>query len=134
MKTNFHSQPRKFSPLPSIELSDMGSIYLEENEQITILAGGSKGNDITRKSWGYYLSNSLNSNLVEKGFRTGLVVSYASSPPRLYLNLVENDKINDYLAYLTEFNAKLVCWLDEWPLKQDSVTVNTCKVCGQFTP
>lgn len=114
MKARLKNEPRKFSPLAGLEISDCGEIELGLDEQITVTTEAGKANDIVRKEWGFYLSNSLNANLAAKGFKTALVVSYASAPPRTYLNLVEREKMLAFEAYLRAFNARVVCWLDEW--------------------
>ncbi len=120
MKLDIHEPPRKFSPLESVELKDMGTIVLAENEQVTFETDSGKSNDFVRKNWGFYLSNSLNSTLSKQGFKTAFVVSYTSESPRYYLNLVEIEKMDEFQEYLKEFNSKVVCWLDEWQEKIDS--------------
>ena len=114
MKHHLKDVPREFSPLTGIDLKDMGEIELENNEQITFRIESGKTNDVVRKDWGFYLSNSLNSNLTRQGFKTALVVSFASTPPRLYINLVEIEKMPVFNKYLDSVNAKVVTWLDEW--------------------
>lgn len=105
--------PRVFSPLAGIELRDMGWIKLAPDEQITMKTER-RQNDILRKSWGFYLGNSLNANLSKQGFKTALVISHASEPPRLFINLVEIDKMEDFNQYLIDVKAEVTCWLDEW--------------------
>ena len=114
MKARLKSEPRKFAPLVGLEIGDCGEVELGIDEQITVVTEAGRGNDIIRKEWGFYLSNSLNANLAAKGFKTALVVSYASAPPRIYLNLVERDKMAAFEAYLRAFDARVLCWLDEW--------------------
>lgn len=115
MKVNINEKPRIFKPLEGLELKDMGSINLELEEQVTFNIDKNKSCDVVRKEWGFYLSgNSLNATLKEKGLKTALTISYASNPPRLYINLVEEDKMDIYKKYLSDFNAKVICWLDEW--------------------
>lgn len=119
---SFHSKsmdyeigiPRAFSPLPGIELRDMGWLKLAPDEQITLWTDTGKRNDIVRKKWGFYLGNSLNATLRDQGFKTALVISHASTPPRLFLNLVEKSEIAAFERYLIEVNARVACWLDEW--------------------
>jgi len=114
VKADLRDVPRRFSPLEGIQLSDMGDIYLEDDEQLTFRTESGKGNDIVKKDWGFYLSNSVNSNLRKQGFKTALVVSFASGEPRVYVNLVEAEKLEEFHSYLTRFNARLMCWLDDW--------------------
>ena len=114
MKTKLLKTPRKFSPCKGINLKDMGEVWLQKDEQLTFKTKSGRRNDVTKKSWGFYLSNSINSNLKKQGFKTALVVSYASKTPSLYVNLVEKEKVKEFQAYLDKFNVKLIAWLDEW--------------------
>ncbi|GBL37949.1 hypothetical protein EMGBD1_16360 [Anaerolineaceae bacterium] len=114
MKTNFNSDGRTFSPLKGMNLMDMGELFLECDEQITITTNSGAGNDITRKSWGFYLSNSLNHTLRKRGFRTALVLSDFTETPTLYINIVEEAKIDEFLGYLSEVRARVLTWLDTW--------------------
>ena len=114
MRVNLRDVPRTFCPLEGITLHDVGDVVLGEDEQLTFTTESGKRNDIVRKEWGYYLSNSLNATLKREGFKTALVVSYASTPPRLYVNLVEVEKMVAFTEYLQEFSAAVVCWLDEF--------------------
>jgi hypothetical protein len=114
MEFDAKKSPREFSPLAGITLRDTGTIRLDVDEQVTFVLPSGKTNDVARKAWGYYLSNSLNWNLSRQGFKTALVVSYASEPPRLYINLVDTAQQESFNRYLETFNAKVVTWLDEW--------------------
>jgi len=113
MKIKLQKPPRTFVPFPGIELTDMGEVILERDEQVTFRTPSGRGNDVVRKDWGFFLSNSINANLRDQGFKTAMCAS-SSKPPRLYLMLVEEDRQPDFFAYLKRFDSKLVCWLDEW--------------------
>ncbi len=113
MKIQLRRRPRSFSPIADISLKDMGTICLADNEQLTFATKSGKTNDIVKKEWGFYLSNSLNVNLRRQGFRTALVISLASGDPRLYLNLVERSEMCSFRAYLKKYDARVLCWLDE---------------------
>lgn len=114
MRTNFNNEGRTFSPLAGINLKDMGEVLLECDEQITISTDTGVGNDITRKSWGFYLSNSLNHTLRKRGFRTALVLSDYTESPTLFINIVEEAKIEEFLDYLSEVRSRVLTWLDTW--------------------
>ena len=120
MKHTLGEPSRSFSPLPGIQLKDMGTIELLPDEQVTLALESGKKNDIVRKDWGVYLGNSLNANLSSQGFKTALVLSHASNPPRLFLNLVEQEKMGVFEQYLKDVNAEVVSWLDEWPAMRTS--------------
>ena len=118
MEYQFLQTPRTFQPAPEITLKDMGEIRLAPNEQVTFATASAKKMDIVQKEWGYYLGNSVNGTSVRQGFKTALVASFFVTPPRLYINLVEIEKIEQFENYLKSVNSRVVCWLDEW-LKTD---------------
>jgi hypothetical protein len=112
MKFDAHEPPRRFSPHPGISLLDMGDLYLAEDEQVTIRLDPDRGNDVVRKSWGFYLTNSLNGTLRSQALRTALVRNPASE--RFYVLLVDEHRLEDFNAYLARFDMELVRWLDQW--------------------
>jgi len=114
MKHDFPDVPRSFSPLGDISLRDVGWIDLDAEEQVTFRFAEGMTNDVVRKDWGFYLTNSLNANLTAKGFKTALVVSYASDPPRTYINVVAVSRMAEFEVYLEKYSARVVTWLDEW--------------------
>ena len=112
MKFDVHEPPREFSPAPGIKLKDMGDLDLEVDEQVTVRLTPERGNDVVRKSWGFYLTNSLNGTLQAQGIKTALVENWQSS--RTYLMLVDKDKLGEFNNYLAEYGMRIVRWLDEW--------------------
>lgn len=114
MRFTPNTPPREFNPLDDIRLKDCGLLELDTDEQITLQAQSGRRNDIVRKEWGYYLGNSINFNLKGQGFRLALVASYASQPPRMYLNLVEADLMDKFDAYCRKHRARVITWLDDW--------------------
>ncbi len=113
MKQVLHDPPREFSPYPGITLRDMGEVWLAPDEQITFRTPIGAGNDIVRKEWGFYLTNSLNASLRSQGLKSALVSS-GTVEPRLYVLLVESAKRDAFDAYLEQYGMKVVVWLDEW--------------------
>lgn len=107
----FHSKnpPREFDGAGN-PIKDFGDIHLGFREQVTFVTPSGRRSDFTAMPWGFYLTNSLNGRLRKEGFKTALVKSASG---RLYLNLVEEDKISDFKAYLDAQNSKILSWLDE---------------------
>ncbi|RDV03166.1 hypothetical protein [Undibacter mobilis] len=91
-------------------LCDCAHIRLEPNEQVTFITPNGAEYDVARKSWGYYATPSTNGRLKSFNFRTALV---RASTGRFFVMLVETDKIESFLAYLTADKQALVCWLDD---------------------
>ena len=114
MKTNLKAVPRTFSPTDGLTIKDMGDVVLEDYEQLTFRTGSGKANDVSKMSWGFYLGNSINWSLKRQGFKTALVLSRYDSHPKLFINLVEQEKLEDYRAYLAKNKSEVVAWLDEW--------------------
>lgn len=75
MKFLQQNPPRSFlvGNAKKFELFDHGSVYLEDNEQITFKAVTGSELDIVRKDWGYYVTPSLNARLRNNGLRAVLV-------------------------------------------------------------
>lgn len=113
MKIDLKENGRCFNPACDINLRDMGFIELENDEQITFTTASGKTNDIVKKEWGFYLGNSLNWNLKKQGFKTALVSSSFSGEERIYINLVEIEKVDIFNDYLEKYQARIIQWLDE---------------------
>ena len=112
MKFDVHEPAREFSPAPGIRLKDMGDLHLGVDEQITVRLAPERGNDVVRKPWGFYLTNSLNGTLQAQGIRTVFVENRESR--RTYVMLVDKDKVAEFEAYLAEYGMHVLRWLDEW--------------------
>ncbi|OEU71455.1 MAG: hypothetical protein BA863_18555 [Desulfovibrio sp. S3730MH75] len=114
MKLDIKDDPRCFSPTETVTLKDFGTIVLEPNEQLTFETEEGKRHDLTRKEWGWYLSNSVNASLKGQGYKTALVMSLFAGEPRIFINVVEEDKLDIFFDYIEKNKTKLICWLDEW--------------------
>lgn len=114
MHIKLNEEPRKFTPLKGFWLKDMGQISLGNDEQVTFKTKSGKRNDLIQKDWGFYLCNSVNYNLKNQGFKTALVVSSFGGNKRLFVNLVEKEKMRSFLKYVKRNKSEIICWLDEW--------------------
>ena len=112
MKFSKKNPPRKFKVGldKSIEISDCGSINLNENEQVTFVTANGKEHDFAAKSWGFYATPSLNGRLKSFGLKTALV---KNSIDQLYVMVVDPVFIDDFYNYLDLEKQVLVEWLDE---------------------
>jgi hypothetical protein len=93
-----------------IILKDCGKISLEPDEMVTFVTKEGHGYDLTRKSWGFYATPSMNGRLKREGFKSALV---RNAKGLYFLLLVESDKIDPFLEYLKIEQTKLIEWLDE---------------------
>ncbi|WP_027720763.1 hypothetical protein [Maridesulfovibrio zosterae] len=114
MNFKIKSEPRLFSPVDGLKIKDYGEIIFSNDEQITLKSEEGKSHDVTRKEWGWYLSNSVNASLKKQGYKTAVVMSLIAGEPRIFVNVVEKDKLDIFYKYLEENETKIICWLDEW--------------------
>lgn len=103
--------PRKFDVgvADPIQISDCGRLELDANEQVTFVTESGGEYDVTRKSWGFYATPSLNGRLPQFGLRAALVVSPGS---RYFVLLIEEGKEEECQKYMDVEGHRIVCWLD----------------------
>ena len=73
-------------------------------------------NQITKKDWGFYLTNSCNSTLKKNNFKTALVVSQLTKKNKIFVKIVHKKKLKEFDKYLRDNKSFLLSWLDEWKL------------------
>jgi hypothetical protein len=105
--------PRTFNPTPEIHLQDCGVLALDFDEQITLTLGDGFENDVTCKTWGAYLTNSINVNLRERGLRVALTLSLLGGTHKTFVCLVREESTGEFLDYLDANDTVLIAWLDE---------------------
>ncbi len=92
-----------------ITLTDVGHIFLNDNENITLKSSKKKEYDICKKNWGYYGTPSLNKRLMKYGFLGALT---KNTIYKTYgLMIVEKNKKKKFLKYLKNQDMILICWL-----------------------
>jgi hypothetical protein len=104
--------PRTFSVG---RLRHVADVWLGDNELVTLRAGSGSEYDLTRTSWGYYATPSVNQRLAEHGLRTALCLGLpraGGTAERLYVMLVERGAEPDFEAYLAADDMRVVAWLD----------------------
>jgi len=108
MRITRHETPRRYA-VGRVEISDCAAIELVTDEQVTFLTEGRAGYDVTRKSWGWYATPSLNGRLADHGLRAALVRNEAG---RAYLLLVDTGQEPAFEAYLAAEKMQVLTWLD----------------------
>lgn len=101
---------RKFKATKNIKLIDCGTIKLLNNEQISIQFGKNK-NDITKKNWGFYLTNSCNRTL-KKQFKTA--ICFGKKTRKIFVILVDKNKLKLFKKYIKKENMIVKEWLDRF--------------------
>ena len=111
MKFLPNEPPRRFrcGAENKIEIKDCGKINLDDDEQVTFVSGDSEY-DLTRKSWGYYATPSLNGRLSSFGLRGCLIVNRNTG--RRFVVLVQTGQEHQFFEYLDAEDLILVTWLD----------------------
>ena len=107
MKIKIKKKSRKFKVNigeKKIELSDLATINLKKNEQVTFKYLNSEY-DVAKKDWGYYATPSINGRLKKFGFRTFLVKNKSN---KIYLFLVHKNKIKSFTKYCKEDNQQIL--------------------------
>ena len=63
MRLKIKKKPRKFTVgiNKKIKISDLGKINLKPDEQISFITESLSAHDVTRKNWGFYATQSINS-------------------------------------------------------------------------
>ena len=112
MEISKNNPPRTFKVgLRKAEvLKDCAYIVLAPDEQVTFKTESGSEYDVTRKSWGYYATPSLNGRLNSFGLKAVLV---KNSKSKFYILLVENGKEGEFQKYLKDELLSIVCWLDD---------------------
>ena len=109
MKISSKTPPRTFT-VKGVDISHVADIDLAPDELITLKTESGAEYDVARKEWGFYATPSINGRLVDMGLRTALV----SNPEgRLYVLLVELEKMSAFEAYCADQSLDIVNWLDE---------------------
>ena len=105
---------RKFvvGKLKEITLTDKGSIYLNNNDNITFHYNKKINYDIAKKNWGFYPLPSINKRL--KRFKLNAVLVESRNFNTFFIMLVLDDKkkIKEFKKYCKKENIKIITWLN----------------------
>lgn len=111
MRTELKENPREFQ-VKKFTIKDYGKVYLEDGEMVSFVTESGKEFDFTAKSWGFYVTPSVNSRLLKQGFKTALVTNESN---QLYVMSVEKEKLEEFYTYLKDGqDNRVICWIDEW--------------------
>ena len=101
MKLNRVEPPRRFrvGREAHIELRHVADVELESDEVVTFRSPTGSEADVTRKSWGYYWTGSLNQRLPAHGLEPVLV---RGGDGKTFLMLVEAGCEREFLDYCAE--------------------------------
>lgn len=112
MELRLKNPPREFKvgTNGAITIKDMGAIVLEPDEMVTMTLPSGKGMDVSRKSWGFYATPSVNARLKQEGFKTALVKNTVG---RYFVMVVDSACLPDFEYYCQSEDQQVIQWLDE---------------------
>lgn len=125
--------PRRFT-VKGVALSHVADVALEADEIVTFHAGTSEY-DVTRKSWGYYATPSLNRRLPSFGLRPFLV---RAADEAAFVMLVQDGHETAFQDYLRLENIRVIGCLSDPALLDridglddgQGVASDACALCG----
>jgi len=97
-------------------LKNNGILKCKINEQYSLktsFMGVSATNHITKKNWGYYLTDSCNQTLKKNNFKTAIVTSLLSNKKKYFIKIIHKKKIKEFKRYLKENKSSVFMWLDK---------------------
>ena len=96
-------------------LRHVADAWLGDDEVMTLRTESGTELDVTRKSWGYYGSPSLNGRVRDHGLRAALAMGVprdGEEAPRMYLMFVEEGQEAGFEKYIAAEEMRVVAWLD----------------------
>ena len=91
-------------------IRDCGTLRLAADEQVTLVTEQGGEYDVTRKSWGFYATPSMNGRLSGFGLRAVLVKNRAN---RHFVLLVERGHEAGFEEYVAGEPLTIIAWLDD---------------------
>ena len=92
-----------------IELCHVADVWLDPDEVVTFRTPSGTESDVTRKTWGYYWTASLNERLPDHGLRPVIVRDRSGKG---FLMLVEAGCEEEFAAYCADQGLRPETWLD----------------------
>lgn len=113
MKIDILKKKRKFRVgyNKNITLSHVADLDLKTDELVTFISNNKKEQyDVTKKSWGYYATPSVNDRLKNYKFKTAIVKNKNN---QIYIMLIHSNKMILFKNYLKKEKCQVVSWLDK---------------------
>ena len=95
-----------------ITLTDKGSVYLSNNDNISISFAKNINFDVAKKNWGFYPLPSINKRLKNFRLKAALVESKNFNTYFIMLVVDNIKKIKDFSKYCKKENIKIITWLN----------------------
>ena len=95
-----------------IILVDKGSVYLNNNENISVHFNKKINYDVAKKSWGFYPLPSINKRLKKFKLKAVIVESRNFNTYFIMLVVENKKKMVDFKKYCKKENIKIIAWLN----------------------
>ena len=96
----------------NIQIKDCAEINLKNDEQVTFVGKNKIEYDVTKKNWGFYSTPSINGRLKKFGLKCALIKN--KNNQRLFVTLVQKNKLLEFKKYLNDECLELLIWLDRY--------------------
>lgn len=99
---------RKFKPSKEFDIviNEKAKIYLQDNEQITLIDKFNNEYDIVKKPWGYYSTPSINKRLLKNNYHAYLVQNINNKT--IFLFTVLKNKKEMMRKYIKKVGIKIL--------------------------
>ena len=101
-----------------IDLYDKGSIYLNNNENISIHFNEKINYDVAKKNWGFYPIPSLNKRLKKFKLKPVIVKNLELETYFLMLVVDQQRKIIEFKNYCKKEKLNIITWLNQKNLEK----------------
>ena len=108
---------RKFKVgITQTTIKHVADLKLKNDELLTIKVSKNKEYDVTRKSWGFYSTPSINKRLLRYGFESA--ITYNPNFGTYFMQIVEKNKKREFKKYLKSQGMILITWLTKKKLEK----------------
>ncbi len=117
MKVSKRNRKFKVGKSKDITLVDKGSIFLNNNDNISIHFNKKINFDVAKKNWGFYPLPSINKRLKKFKLNTVLVESKNFNTYFIMVVIDNKSRIKDFKNYCKKENIKIIAWLNNHNLR-----------------
>jgi hypothetical protein len=107
MRLRFKKKKKEYK-VGEVTITDNGIISLEDNEQITFVHNKDQQYDVSKTSWGFYATPSINVRLKKYKFCTFIVMNKLK---KIFIHIVDKKEIKNHKKYLKSESMVII----EWP-------------------
>lgn len=102
--------PPRIFQVNAVDIHHCADILLKPDELITLKTESGKEYDIMKKTWGFFVTPSINVRLKKFGYKTALV---RDSHGKIFICIVEENKLDEFYEYIHQDKGSIECWLSD---------------------